>query len=151
MSGKPLDYSKLKETKVTLPLIAVVALVFLGWKFDGITVDYLDEFFLSKALAEEQYTVITEQVTETRTLIVTHLNEYKLNENAKATANASDQLYNLELYVAANGASDLTTNRKRDLGNQLSKLGRQRACIIRNATNSVRADPPPPENCDAII
>jgi len=151
MSGKPIDYSKLKETKVTLPIIGVIALVIFGWKFDGITVDYLDDFFLSKALAEEQYTVITEQVTETRTLIVTHLNEYKLNENAKATAGVSDQLYNLELYVAANGASDLTSNRQRDLANTLSKLGRQRACIIRNATNSVKPSPPAPENCDAII
>ena len=148
---RTIDYSKLKETKVTLPIIGVIGLLVLGWKFDGLTVDYLDEFFLSKSLAEEQYTVITEQVTETRVLIVTHLNEYKLNENAKATASASDQLYNLELYVAANGASDLTANRQRDLANTLSRLGRQRACIIRNAVASQSAAPPASENCDAII
>lgn len=147
MTGKPIDYSKLKETKVTLPILAVVGLVVLGWKFDGITVDYLDEFFMSRAHAEEQFTVISEQTTETRTLIVTHINEYKLNENAKATANASDQLYNLQLYVAANGASELTNNRQRDLANTLAKLGRVRACIIRNAV----PDDDPPENCDAII
>ncbi len=111
---RTIDYSKLKETKVTLPIIGVIALVVLGWKFDGITVGYLEQFFLSKAVAEEQYTVITEQVTETRTLIVTHLNEYKLNENAKSTASTSDQLYNLELYVAANGASDLRPGRLSD-------------------------------------
>ena len=149
--SRTIDYSKLKETKVTLPLIGVLALLWFGWKFDGITVDYLDEFFLSKSLAEEQYTVITKQTTETRVLIVTHINEYKLNENAKSTANAADQLYNLELYVAANGASDLTTNRQRDLANTLARLGRQRACIIRNASTRQLSDPPPPENCDAII
>lgn len=151
MTGKPIDFSKLKETKVTLPLIAVVTLFVIGWKFDGLTVDYLDEFFMSKANAEEQFTVITEQTTQTRTLIVTHINEYKLNENAKATANASTQLYNLELYVAANGASDLTNNRQRDLAQTLARLGRARACIIRNATASQTANPPAPENCDAII
>ncbi len=148
---RTIDYSKLKETKVTLPIIGVIGLLVFGWKFDGITVGYLEQFFLSKAVAEEQYTVITKQVTETRVLIVTHLNEYKLNENAKATANTSDQLYNLELFVSANGASDLTVNRQRDLANTLSKLGRQRACIIRNAVASQNADPPAPENCDAII
>lgn len=149
--SRTIDYSKLKETKVTLPIIGIIALLVFGWKFDGITVGYLGQFFLSKALAEEQYTVITKQVTETRTLIVTHLNEYKLNENAKSTANTADQLYNLELYVAANGASDLTANRQRDLANTLARLGRQRACIIRNAVASQSADPITPENCDAII
>ncbi len=148
---KPVDWQKLKDTKVTLPAIAIIALVVVGFKINGWTVDYFGQFFLSKALAEEQYTVITEQVTETRTLIVTHLNEYKLNENAKSTANTADQLYNLELYVAANGASDLTTTRKRDLGNTLARLGRQRACIIRNAVASQSASPPASENCDAII
>jgi len=151
MTAKPVDWNKLKETKVTLPVIGIIALVIVGFKINGWTVDYFGQFFLSKAVAEEQYTVITEQVTETRTLIVTHLNEYKLNENAKATAKTADQLYNLELYVAANGDSDLTNTRKRDLGSTLSRLGRQRACIIRNATNSVKKDPPAPENCDAII
>ncbi len=148
MPSKPVDWNKLKETKVTLPLIAVVALVVLGFKFNAITVDYLDDFFLSKAVAEEQYSVITTQVTETRTLVVTHINEYKLNENAKATRETADQLYMLELYVAANGTSDLTTNRQRDLANSISRLGRQRACIIRNATID---DDAAPENCDAII
>jgi len=147
----PVDWAKLKETKVTLPVIAVVALVIFGVKFNAITVDYLDDFFLSKAVAEEQYAVITEQVTETSTLVVTHINEYKLNENAKATRETADQVYMLELYIAANGDSDLTTTRKRDLTNALSRLGRQRACIIRNAAHAGEDDPPPPENCDAII
>jgi len=148
---KPVDWNKLKETKVTLPLIAVVALVVFGIKFNAITVDYLDDFFLSKAVAEEQYSVITEQVTETRTLVVTHINEYKLNENAKATRETTDQIYMLELYIAANGESDLTNTRKRDLSNSLARLGRVRACIIRNAAHAAEDDPPPPENCDAII
>lgn len=145
--SRTLDYSKLKETKITIPIVVLLGFIWLGWNAKDLTVSALGDFFLAKATAEEQYKVITEQITETRTLVVTHINEYKLNENGKATRETADQLYNLELYIAANGDSDLTTTRKRDLSNQLARLGRQRACIIRNATD----DDDPPENCDAII
>lgn len=150
MSGKPLDYSKLKDTKITIPLVAVLGFLWLGFNAKSLTVGALSEFFLAKAEAEEQFIVVTEQVTETRTLIVTHINEYKLNENAKATRVAADQMYNLELYIAANDESQLTADRKRALANQLATLSRQRACIIRNATMQ-DDDERTPENCDAII
>lgn len=148
MAGKPLDYSKLKDTKITIPVVVLLGFVWLGWNAKDLTVSALGDFFLNKAVAEEQYKVVTEQITETRVLIVTHIQEYKLNENAKETRQISNELYNLELYVAANGASELTNNRQRDLANQLARLGRVRSCVVRNA----RLEPDDePENCDAII
>jgi hypothetical protein len=90
---------------------------------------------------------ITKQVSETRVVVVQHIQEYKLNENARETRAIANELYNLELYVAANGASDLTNNRKRDLQQQLERLGRMRACVISNA---LLDDGDPQQNCDAI-
>lgn len=148
MAGKSIDFDKLKQTKVTVPLIVLLGVVWLGWNAKDLTADALGEFFLSKAVAEEQYKVLTEQTTETRTLIVLHINEYKLNENARAVRTVTNQLYELQFYVAANGESDLTRDRKRDLENEVQKLSRVRACIIRNAQLD---EDQPPENCDAII
>jgi hypothetical protein len=143
-----LDYEKLKQTKVTIPIVVLIGFVWLGFNAKGLTGSALGDLFLSKAVAEEQFKVFTEQVTETRVLIVTHIQEYKLNENAKETRQISNELYNLQLYVAANGSSELTSDRQRDLQNQLATLGRVRSCVIRNAQVE---DEDLKENCDAII
>lgn len=142
MSGKPINIETFKQTKVTLPLIMVIGLIVLGFKADNLTVSYLGEFFLTKAVAEEQYEQITEQLTANTKLITGHIRTYELNENAKETKGVQDQLYNLELYVAANGENDLTRTRKRDLSADLNRLGRVRACIVRNDAD---------ENCASII
>ena len=145
---KKIVIDQLTKTKVTVPLIVLVFCVYVGWKADSFTVDYLDDFFITKAVAEEQYTVIQESVKENRTLIVSHIQTYELNENARETQGVADQLYELELYVAANGANDLTNRRQQELTARLQRLSRIRACIIRN---SRLEDDDEPENCAAIL
>lgn len=142
MPRKPIDIEKFTQRKVTVPVIMVIGLVVLGWKFDGLTVDYLDDFFMTKAVAEEQFKVISEAVGANATLISGHIRTYELNENAKNHQLVQDQIYELQLYVSANGENDLTRTRQRDLDASLSRLGRVRACIVRNDDA---------ENCDAII
>lgn len=138
----PIDVQKLTQRRVTVPAIMIVGLVVLGFKADNLTIGYLDDFFLTKAVAEEQYESITEQVAANTTLLTGHIRTYELNENAKDTRRVEDQLYDLELYVAANGTNDLATQRKRDLDRELSRLTRVRACIIRHDPNV---------NCAAVI
>ncbi len=140
--NKPIDVQKFTQRKVTVPLIMLFGVLVLGWRLDSVTVDYLDDFFLTKAVAEEQYESISTQVAANATLITRHIRVYELNENAKNTRRVQDQLYDLELYVAANGRNDLATRRDRDLKAELGRLGRVRACIVRNDQN---------ENCGAII
>lgn len=142
MNKPSIDLQKLTQTRVTMPLIFIAALVVFGFRFEGITVNYLGDFFVSKVVAEEQYKEITRQVSANAKLIKGHIRTMELNDNAKETKNAQNQIYNLELYVAANGENDLTRTRQRDLQHELDKLGRVRACIIRND---------PDENCKAII
>lgn len=147
---KPLDYSKLKETKITIPVVVLLGMLWVGFNAKSLTVGTLSDFFVTKASAEEQYTVLSEQLIETRTLVVTHIKEYKLNENARETQSVTNQMYNLELYVAANGESELTRTRLLDLQHQMQTLTRVRACVLRNAQipeDSTRE----PENCDAIV
>jgi len=142
------DGQKSTQQKVTVPLVMLIGVLVLGWRADGITVDYLDDFFILKADAEEKYSGISKQVQQNQTLIIAHVSEYKLNENAKAMQSAQDALFELEFHVAQNGESDLTRSRKRTLDATLSRLGRVRACII---TNQHLSDDEAPTNCDAII
>ena len=139
---KPLDLEKLTQRKVTMPAILIVGLVVLGFNANKLTVAYLSDFFITKAYAEEEYEQIKTQVAANATLITSHIKTYELNENAKETRRISDALYDLELYVAANGENQLTMTRKRDLAAELARLGRQRACIVRND---------PDEDCSATI
>lgn len=139
---KPIELDKLTQRRVTVPLIMILGVLVLGWRADSLTVGYLSEFFLTKAIAEEQYASISKQVAANAILITGHIRTYELNENARDTNRVQDSIYDLELYVSANGENDLTRNRKRDLNNTLTRLGRVRACIIRNAPN---------ENCSSII
>lgn len=138
MSGKPITLETLKQTKVTLPLIMVVGLVVLGFKADNLTVSYLGEFFLEKAVAEEQYEQITQAVESNAKLITGHIRTYELNENARDTRAVQEKLSDLELYVAANGVNPIVTDRRAELQRELGRLGRVRACVIRND---------PDENC----
>ena len=142
MTLKPLDIEKLTRRKVTVPLVMVVGLVILGFKADNLTVGYLEEFFVRKAEAEEHYYEISEQLAANTKLITQHIRTYELNENAKDTTRVQDQIYDLELYVAANGLNELAQQRKRDLTASLARLTRVRSCILRNVPN---------ENCTAII
>lgn len=143
------DYKKLKETKITIPVVVLIGMLWVGFNAKSLTVGTMSEFFVPRAEAEEQYTVLSKQLIETRTLVVTHIKEYKLNENARETQSVANEMYNLELYEAANGESQLTLDRKRDLEHQMQRLNRMRACVLRNAQipeDSARKH----ENCDAI-
>jgi hypothetical protein len=142
MARKPIDVEALTQRKVTVPLVLIVGLVVLGFKADNLTVGYLGEFFLEKAVAEEQYKQITEAVASNAKLITGHIRTYELNENARDTRRVQEKLSDLDLYVAANGSNEIVTVRRAELQTELGRLGRVRACIIRNAND---------ENCASII
>jgi len=142
MARKPIDIEKFTQRKVTVPVIMVLGLMVFAWKADNLTVDYLDDFFMTKVLAEEQFKSISDQVGANATLISGHIRTYELNENAKSSQLVQDQIYELQLYIAANGENDLTRTRQRALDISLARLGRVRACIVRNTDD---------ENCTAII
>ncbi len=138
MAGKPIDIEKLTQRKVTVPIVLLIGVLVLGWRADSLTVSYLGEFFLEKAVAEEQYKQITEAVASNAKLITGHIRTYELNENARDTRRVQEKLSDLELYVAANGSNPIVTTRRTELQGELGRLGRVRAYIIRND---------PDENC----
>ena len=120
----------------------LLGIAVLGWRAESITVDFLDDYFITRAEAGESAELITAQVAQTSKLLVSHISEYQLNENAKAIRQTEDAIYNLELYVAANSESQLTRDRMRELRADLGRLGRVRACIVRDEGD---------ENCSAIL
>jgi hypothetical protein len=144
---RPIDVEKLTQRKVTVPLVLLGGILVLGWRADGLTVDYLDDFFITKAVAEEQFEQISKQVETNTDLIVQHVGEYKLNENASRMSRIESQLYDLEFHVEQNGETELTRDRKKALTSELQRLGRVRSCIVRNQHKS---EGELVENCDAI-
>jgi len=142
MTRTPIDVQKLTQRKVTVPLIMIVALVIFGFRFNNITVGYFSDFFMLKAVAEEQFKTIAKSVKSNAALITGHIRTYELNENAKAMGRVEDEIFNLELYIADNGQNDITRDRLRDLKGDKNRLTRVRACIVRNA---------PDEECGDII
>lgn len=142
MSGKSIDLQKLTQRKVTMPLILIVGLVVLGWRSESLTIGFLDDYFILRVEAAEQYDAITAQVASNAGLIKGHINEYKLNENAKALARVDDHIYDLKQFVSVSGVSQLTRNRERELDREKKRLNRVRACILRDD---------PVENCSAIL
>lgn len=142
MTRKPIDLEKLTQRKVTVPVIMILGVLVLGWKADNFTIGYLDNFFITKVIAEEQYKTLSGQVAANATLITSHIRTYELNENAKDMRRTEDHIYDLDLYIVANGENQLTRTRKRDLNAELARLKRVRACILRNDPN---------ENCAAVI
>jgi Tfp pilus assembly protein PilW len=147
VTTKPIDIEKLTQRKVTVPLIMVVGLVVLGFKADNLTVDYLDDFFIKKAEAAEQFEQIATKVEKNADLIEAHIDEYKLNENARQISSVEDQIYEVEYHEQVEGESDITRDRKRQLRAQLARLQRVRACIIRNQHTG---EDEAPENCEAL-
>jgi len=140
--SKPISLEKLTQRKVTMPAILILGLVVLGFRADKLTIGYLDDFFVTRAEATEQFETITAQVSTNETLIKSHINEYQLNENAKALARVDDHIYDIKSFISVNGESKLTRDRERDLNAEKAKLNRVRKCIL-------RADPD--ENCSAIL
>lgn len=139
---KPLDYEKLTRRKVTVPIVLLIGILLLGWRMESLTVAFFADHFITRVEAAEQTEQITSQVAATSRILEAHISEYKLNENAREIRDTEDAIYNLELYIAANQESRLTRDRMRDLQADLSKLGRVRKCIVRDA---------PGETCSAIL
>jgi hypothetical protein len=138
---KHIDIEKLTQRKVTMPIIFIVALVVFGFRADNLTIGYLSEFFMERAVAEEQFKQIQISVKANATLISGHIRTYELNENAKESSRVEAEIFNLNLYVSANGANQITNDRLRGLNAETSRLKRVRACIVRNKLD---------ENCGDI-
>lgn len=138
---KHIDIEKLTRRKVTMPLIFIVALVVFGFRADNLTIGYLSEFFMERAVAEEQFQQIQVSVKANATLISGHIRTYELNENAKESSRVEAEIFNLNLYVSANGANQITNDRLLSLNAETARLKRVRECIIRNDPN---------ENCGDI-
>lgn len=136
------DYEKLTKTKVTLPIITIIGFVVVGMNINGWSVDYFDDFFITKVAAEEQYKELSEQLTANTKVITSHILSYELNENARDTRRVQEKLGDLDLYVAANGTNPIVTARRAELQAELGRLGRARACILRKD---------PDEDCTAVI
>lgn len=133
-----IDWDKLKQARITMPITALFVIAVGGWQGVGWFNDFHGEY-LTVANAEESFELIQTSIDINAKIIGAHINEYKLNEAGKAIQNVRDQQFDLMQWVDTNGSNQVTQDRDRDLEERLLDLEIYQDCLLEER-----------ENCDAI-
>lgn len=120
------DFSKLGETKITVPLILLAALIVFGWKARDFTVEGLDEFFFSEAQGQELAKVV-QQNTEVLTAYIQRQEIRDVNEQIQQIG---EQITETQLWIAANGENPIATARLADLVQRRTALQSKKDCLL---------------------
>ncbi len=136
MSG--LDFSKLGETKVTVPAILLVFLLIIGWNAKDFTIAGLDEFFFTDAAAEE----LSKQINKNTEVLTDYIRRQEIRDVNDQLVQIDTQVTETQLWIAANGDNPIATARLADLVQRSRTLGDRKACLLNdNVTDK--------EDCDA--
>ncbi len=136
MSG--MNFSKLGETKVTVPVILLIFLLYLGWNARDFTIDGLDNFFFTDAAAEE----LVKQINENTKVLTDYIRRQEIRDVNDQLVQIDTQVTETQLWIAANGDNPIATARLADLVTRSRALGDRKACLLNdNVTDK--------EDCDA--
>lgn len=131
------DFSKLGETKITVPLILLAALVAFGWKARDFTVEGLDEFFFSEAQGQE----LAEAVKQNTIVLTDYIRRQEIRDVNDQLEQIGSQITETQLWIAANGENPIATARLGDLVQRRSELQEKKACLLNeNITNKEVCD-----------
>ena len=128
---KPLDWEKLKKTRVTVPVVALGFLILFGWQaYESVTGWHFSNF-VSVAQAED----IGQQISKNTQAINEHIQIYEITEADKSITSLQDQLFELTQWVSVNGDTDITRQRKEELNRRLVKWQEFKACLVSEGVN----------------
>lgn len=120
------DFSKIGEQKVTVPLILLAGLVWLGWNARDLTVDGLDPFFFSEAQGEE----LTKAVEQNTAVLTAYIKRQEIRDVNDQLSTISSQITETQLWIAANGENPIATARLGDLVKRRSDLMNKKECLL---------------------
>lgn len=133
-----LNFSKLGETKVTVPAILLVFLLYLGWNARDFTIDGLDEFFFTDVAAAE----LSKQINRNTEVLTDYIRRQEISDVNAQLMQIDAQVTETQLWIAANGDNPIATARLADLVHRSRMLGERKACLLNdNVTDK--------EDCDA--
>lgn len=131
-------FAKLGETRVTVPVILILAVAVAAYKAESFTVEVLDEFFFTDAAAAE----LSEQIAANTKVLTDYIRRQEIRDVNDQLVQIDAQVTETQLWIAANGENPIATARLTDLVQRLRVLGDRKACLL----NDNIADK---EDCDA--
>jgi len=121
-----LNYSKLAETKVTVPLILILAVAVGAYKAQSFTVEILDEFFFTDAAASE----LAKAVQDNTDVLSSYIQQQEIRNLNEQIAQIGEQITETQLWIAANGENPIATARLADLVSRRTQLQSTKACLL---------------------
>jgi len=121
-----MNLSKLGETKVTVPVILIVAVAVIGFRAQSFTVKVLDEFFFSEAQGQE----LAEAVQENTEVLYKFISKSEIRDLNNEIQAVTEQITETQLWIAANGSNDIATARLQDLVSRRDDLTETKACLL---------------------
>lgn len=121
-----LNYSKLAETKVTVPLILILAVAVGAYKAQDFTIEVLDEFFFTDVAASE----LAKAVEDNTDVLYSYIQKQEIRDVNSEIARVASQIQETQLWIAANGENPIATARLGDLVARQRQLVDKKACLL---------------------
>jgi len=123
---KPIKLESLKEMKFTVPVTLLIGLFVIGWQAKDFTIAGLDEFFVSEAEGSE----MVAQIEELNDTLVGYISKSEIREINNLIQEATTQITETQLWIAANGTNPIATARLGDLVQRRDNLRETKACLL---------------------
>lgn len=78
---------------------------------------------------ELSHKALAEKIERNSKLLLSHIQQYHINENRKAIELVEDQFFELEQYEKLSGPSQMTETRRHELERKLDALQEERECL----------------------
>lgn len=121
-----MNFSKLGEQKVTVPLILLVFLVVVGWNARDFTIEGLDKFFISEAEGGE----MTKQINVLNETMTKFISKSEIRELNDQIRDAEDKISVTQLWISANGSNTIARDRLSELVTRRDALKATKACLL---------------------
>ncbi len=121
-----INLSKLSETKVTVPLIMILAVAVGAYKAQDFTIDVLDEFFFTDAAAAE----LADAVQANTEVLYSYIKKQEIRDVKEQIVLVANQIQETNLWIAANGTNPIATDRLSDLVARQRQLNDKKACLL---------------------
>ena len=121
-----MNFSKLGETKVTVPVILILAVAVAAYKAQDFTVEVLDEFFFTDVAAAE----LADAVQANTEVLYSYIQKQEIRAVNADIVLVANQLQETQLWIAANGQNPIATARLQDLVARQRKLNDKKDCLL---------------------
>ena len=121
-----INLSKLSETKVTVPLIMILAVAVGAYKAQDFTIDVLDEFFFTDAAAAE----LADAVQANTEVLYSYIKKQEIRDVKEQIVLVANQIQETQLWIAANGENPIATARLSDLVARQRQLDDKKDCLL---------------------